>query len=150
MAKILSADKIVLLSHQDLHLRATIDEMKMGSSGHWRSIRDSTGQVNDCIVVERLELKRVQLDILKRMLSKKYISNIPSDKASCFNPHQAIVLFHSGKCSFVDICFDCRQFSSSGDILFPSDFLSTDEQWDSLRNFFISVGIKYKIELKRN
>lgn len=148
MAKVMSADKIEILSHQDLYLRSTIDELNRGVGGYWRNIVDSNGQLNSCIVAERLELNVIEVNSLVSILCSKYNSEIPSDRASCFNPHQTILFYKNSKYSYIDICFDCQRFSSSNDIIISRDFLSTEEQWDKLKNFFISSNIIRKIELK--
>lgn len=147
-ARILAADKVEILSHQDLHLRSNMEEMKMGLNGFWRRIVDSSGNLNECIVMEQLTLNKMDVDSLINVLSKNYYNGAPVSRASCFLPHETIVLYFNGRCSFVDICFGCRQFSASADIIFLPEFLTTEEQWDDLKSFFIAKGIKYKMALK--
>ncbi|WP_146146753.1 hypothetical protein [Taibaiella chishuiensis] len=143
-----SADKIEILSHQDLYLPATTGELRQGINGHWRSLADASGNLNTCIVVRRLELKEQEKRSLAKILFDTSQPGIPPDKASCFLPHQAIVMYRKGKCFLIDLCFDCRRFSSSEQILLPNGFLLTDEQWYKLEHFFIARGIRPNIEDK--
>lgn len=141
-ASISNADKIEIVSHQDLWLKATAEEMKLGISGHWRKLQDTLGQLNECILTERQQLNNTQRDILKRILAEKHPGDVPADKASCFVPHQAILIYLKNSCFIIDICFDCRQFSAQENLIGSNDFLTTDKQWADLKNFFISNGIK--------
>ncbi|RYZ47915.1 MAG: hypothetical protein EOP49_20015 [Sphingobacteriales bacterium] len=140
------ADSVELLSHQDLVLRATIEEMKQGMGTTDRSIATPSGGVNDCIVTQRKRINQNSLDELIYILGKQYDSDIAAERASCFVPHQSIVMYHDGKCAIADICFDCRQTYAHGGLVLPDDFLSTDEQWEDLKQFFIRNGISRKIQ----
>jgi hypothetical protein len=127
--KILKADKVEILSHEDSYL-----------------FIDSNGKLNESIVTERLELSKIGVDRLLNIINKRYPQEMPASRASCFDPHQAIALFKNGLYSIIDICFGCQQFSPTTDILLSENFLSTDTNWMDLKNFFISNGIKKKIE----
>jgi hypothetical protein len=127
--KISEADKVEILSHKD---------------SYW--IVDSNGRLNESIIVERLELTKIEIEQLLEIINKSYPEEMPASRASCFDPHQAIALFKNGRYSAVDICFHCQQFSPTADILLSDAFLSTWTNWEDLKNFFIRHGIKQKME----
>lgn len=147
-AKILMADKVELLSHRDLYVRATYADYSRGLSDYRHKIVLDNHQVNDSIVTESVLLSKAATDTLLQLLSDNRPEQIPMDRASCFEPHQAIVLYNKGLCSYIDICFGCRTYAASKDILFSQTFLSTIESWTALKAFFIRQGLGYKIEGK--
>lgn len=139
-------DSIQLVSHQDLHENGTFAELEQGISGHWHLLVSTKGLVNDTIIIERVNLSKGGIDSLLSIVIKKYKEEAPMNRASCFNPHEAILLYKDGICSFVDICFGCLQFSTSGDMNTEKSFLSTYQNWMDLQTLFIGYGVKYKIE----
>lgn len=147
-AKISTADKVELLSHQDLYVQATKADYSRGINDYRHKIVSENHQVNDSIVTERKLLTKAATDTLLQLLSDNHPEKMPMDRASCFEPHQAIVLYNKGLCSYIDICFGCRTYSSSKDILFAETFLSTNQAWTALKAFFINHGLTYKIEGK--
>lgn len=139
----LTADSIEIVSHQDLHLRSTPEEIERGISGYWRAIVDEDHQLNECIVMERTLLDKEAVKELMSIWMRKPDSEVPADKASCFLPHEAILFYRKGLYAYIDICFSCRRYTASPEILSEEEFLQAESDWQQLKTFFIRRGISY-------
>jgi hypothetical protein len=63
----------------------------------------------------------------------------------CFEPHHSILIFKNGYCSYIDICFHCRNYEISKNLNITTNFLNTDEDWKKLEDFFRNKNIHYKM-----
>ncbi|WP_162903432.1 hypothetical protein [Taibaiella koreensis] len=144
-----TADSIVILSHQDLNLRATKEEMKQGIGGYNRHIVDDAYQLNECIVVERAALDQQATITLKEILMRqKRDDEVPADKASCFLPHETILFYRQGICAYIDICFGCRRYELSTGIHLEAELLQASSDWTLLEAFFIRHQVSYEIDIR--
>jgi hypothetical protein len=132
-----TADSIVLISHKSLHynVRDIKDPRQI-----WRHTVEN-GKINAALVLEKKKLDLQQSDDLLKTLLEPYLEKIPIDKAMCsFNPHHTIVLYHEGKISWIDICFDCDQYFRAGDLKFSIPVFR--EKWKRLSSLFFQYGIR--------
>lgn len=132
-----NADKIVLVSHEDLDL--TIE--KPGKSKTTHRFLLNKGKPNNKIITKKINLdseSRLQLlDILEEHTADKFWNG-----AYCFSPHHVIFIYRSKKWSFIDLCFGCDKYNYSNDLKIKKDeFLPTYEDWRTLENYFRQKGL---------
>jgi hypothetical protein len=63
----------------------------------------------------------------------------------CFEPHHSILIFKNGNCSYIDICFHCRNYEISTNLSITTNFLNKDDDWKKLEDFYRSKNIHYKM-----
>lgn len=156
-SKMQSADSIVLISHivtkeyaaapkPDWDARDTTMNMEKYMELHPPAppfLKD--GQINRAIITEAVKIDK-ERDALKSILIR-HVTNVDSSKFNCDIPQHTIVLYKSGKQSFIDLCFTCRKVHPSSDIeISEKDF--DENKWNSLKSFFQNVGIKENFELE--
>ncbi len=82
------------------------------------------------------------VDSLINILDRPFKDSIISLKG-CYIPRQTVFIFKGNKLSYIDICFHCRNFETSKDLL--SLYACDDRKWEELENFFIRQGLTYEL-----
>jgi len=140
--KIINADSIEITSHEDLYASILKDNKPYD---YYREILIN-GKPNREIIKESKILNELSKQKLLSLINTKTPKESVFHRPSCFNPHHSIFIYKNGKCSFLDICFGCMGFSSSGEFIFSDFILSTYKDWEDLKNFFKEHKMFYKIE----
>jgi hypothetical protein len=140
--KIINADSIEITSHEDLFTST----LKDNKPYQYYSEILVNGKPNREIIKESKILNDSSKQKLLTLINTQTPKDSISYRPSCFNPHHSILIYKNGKCSFLDICFGCMGFSSSGDFHFSNFILSTDIDWENLKNYFKEHKMFYKIE----
>lgn len=138
--KLVNADKIEIVSHEDLLL---IKDKLGKSKSYYRKIVENQ-KPNKSIINERIKLNAESINDLLKLLNGNPQTIIGYD-LSCFEPHHTILIYKKNKCSYLDICFECKKNSSSGDFLFNENFMKSEEDWYNLEAFFRKSKIEYKM-----
>jgi hypothetical protein len=127
------ADSIILISHAGIQKHHYTDHGR-----YWISLdRIDTGLLKEYRKFDRSSVDRLR-DALLTEDDNARIST------SCFNPHQAILMYRSGKLSYMDICFHCHNYVLSTKRRIASDMGS--DAWDNLKLFFRSEGMRFTME----
>ena len=101
-----------------------------------------SGKLNESIVKERRKLDSTHISKLTRILARP-VADKTIEEGKCFIPHHAILIYKSGKISYLDICFGCRGFVTSKDLEFIDAF--DKKKWQQTESFFRSLGITYEM-----
>jgi hypothetical protein len=137
--KFKKADSVLLVSHEDTEGVVIVDDAGNRSPPPGLIIK---GKPNYKIIRERQIIGGKQLDQLIQILSRPIKSGI--DEAKCYMPHHSIFLFKNGKLSYIDVCFSCRKFETSGDLKKINQF--DEPKWEELEKLFTRLGFKYELE----
>jgi hypothetical protein len=134
----LLADSVLLISHASTSLKPR-SEM---SPNEYRLILN--GKTNQDIIIERKIIKGKPLQYLSKLISSPFTDRT-IEKGACFNPRNTIFIYKGKKISFIDICFECKEFESSKDIrITENDF--NNAIWEKLEYFFKEHGFTYGFE----
>ena len=135
-AKLSEADSVILVSYEIYADRENEPEVISQQLA-------IDGKLNERIFIEKLVLTRSSIDTLSCILVRPFEDERISI-TRCFNPHQAIFVFRNGNISYLDLCFDCRNFDVTPDLnsLEPFDTL----KWIQLEQFFLGLGFRYGFE----
>jgi hypothetical protein len=140
-SKILNSDKIEIVSHDNLY----IIKGKPGKDESYLTKIVNDGKPNKSIIKEWIKLDKTSTNKLLSILTNKSKESFPVESAYSFFPNHSILIYKKGKCSFVEICFDCRNYAISEDLIIDKNILSTEEDWKNLEHFFRINNIKYKM-----
>ncbi|KOY87030.1 hypothetical protein AD998_13545 [bacterium 336/3] len=101
-------------------------------------------QINKSVVREYIKISNKSRVRLIHILAK---DNKPeTDFTSfCFEPHHAIILFLEGKTSYINICFNCRNYQLEDD---ERKYSFDRQKWEELKTYFIGLGFKYELRKK--
>lgn len=129
------ADSIILISHDDAY--SIKSEGISAPNDSLLLIVDD--KINKKIIHEYI---KVSLDdnLLELLSEQRKDSVIQNNQ--CFLPHHAILFYFGKKISYVDLCFQCKQWQSSDDSSFSKIYISSDSfiKWE---NYFYKKGIRY-------
>ncbi len=135
LSKFKNADSVVLASHISL-IRRISDELLVP----YQIVNKNV--VNKTPLVEIFRILPIEADSLVKILIEINEDSLINE-IKCFDPHHIILIYKNKKCSFIDICFGCRNFVTSKDIHL-SDGLS-DETWLKLFRFFRNRKLYYEL-----
>ena len=134
------ADSLQIISHENL----TIIDTSLGAINRLIVINNIP---NEKIIKERITLSETSKKNLIDLF--QYHKNINGQKdIKCFEPHHSVLIFKNGKCSYIDICFQCENYSISKDLTVTRNFLNTAEDWKKLEDFFRNKNIHYEMPRK--
>lgn len=68
-----TADSVVIISHKDLYRKLTVRDIKNGTTKAMIQLLDSTNKLHDSLVLERLTIKKNEIDSLCEILLLKKI-----------------------------------------------------------------------------
>lgn len=156
-SKIINADKIEIVSHEDLfvlfkyksekyknnYLKYRKDYLKY-EKNCCRTIVEN-GKPNKSIIKERIKLDQKAIKELLLVLNNQKDKDSSAQPHSCFEPHHAVLIYKNGNCSYLDICFGCLVYAVSEDIIVGENFMIAEEDWKNLELFFKNRGVKYKM-----
>jgi hypothetical protein len=140
-SKIINSDRIEIVSHDDLY----IVKGKPGKDkSYWTKIVNN-GKPNKSIIKERIKLDKTSKNELLSILINEHTDTFPLESAYSFFPNHSILIYKDSKCSFVEICFGCRNYAISEDVIIDKNILTTEKDWKTLEHFFRINNIKYKM-----
>lgn len=133
-----TADSVVIISHKDLYRKRTLRDIKNGTTTRMIQLLDSTNRLLDSLVLERLTIKKNEIDSLCEILLLKKTDEPPFSGAVCFIPHHAILVYKNSEVSAIDICFKCGTFSMLGflKLRLKDKILQCESSWIQLDKFF--------------
>jgi len=134
----MSADSVVIVSH-------TLTYTPVLNDGDYSPRLIENGKLNGKIIKQRLKLGKKDIDVLASILIMPLKLGETFERGMCFTPHHGILIYKQDKCSFFDICFDCKHFVTSDDIKL-SDSLRMIT-WQKLKTFFKSRKLDYQIPM---
>lgn len=141
-AKLLSADSVILVSHETLRHEIWID-VNTGKRVPNPTLIEN-GEINYKIVNKKIVLNDSAIQRLSKILAKPNTDRLVAIGQG-FSPHHAVFIFKNGKFSFVHICFSCGTIETSEDIeIDSSDFNS--RKWKELKDFFMKLGMKVDLD----
>ncbi|MBT2559701.1 hypothetical protein J7E50_17395 [Pedobacter sp. ISL-68] len=133
-----AADSVVILSHK-------VTYTPIINIGDYSPRLIENGKLNEKIIKQRLRLSKKDIDSLASILITPLKLGETFERGKCFIPHHGILIFKGDKCSFFDICFDCKHFVTSDDIkLSDSSRIIT---WKKLKAFFKTRKMDYQIPM---
>lgn len=133
------ADSVLIVSHLLTNTTIVQDETNK-RLGYRRLVIKN--KPNYSIIKESIIPDKNSIDTLSQILLTPNRDSIIED-IKCFMPHHGILIFKKGKCSYFDICFGCRHFVTSKDLII-SDELSF-KTWQDLKTFYLNRNIQYEI-----
>lgn len=137
--KLTSADSVILVSHLTTNI-PIVDSTTKKWIGSVKLV--DKNKPNYKIIRESVRLNRNDIDSVATILITANKDTIIED-IQCFIPHHGMLIFKKGKCSYFDICFDCRHFITSKDFEL-SDELSA-KTWNDLESFFRNRNLNYEM-----
>jgi hypothetical protein len=143
-AQFQSADSVVIVSHEATAGIGLMDEKTGKHLPLPKLIVNS--RLNETIIHEKRVLNDTSIQRLNAIITRPFQDSV-LEKANCFIPHHAVVIFKKRKASFVDICFGCRGIETSKDIKMTSWDID-NRKWNELIVFFKQHGMKYKLEFE--
>ncbi len=143
--KILSADSIILISHNLTGEFLPKEVESINSNTQQKSVRADSptllidGRLNREIVSELVLLNETD----KQTLIKILFGNPHQTQwtpLTCDEPRHSIIIYTGNTVSFVDFCFTCKRVHISDDIDLKKIFID-DHKWKLMENFFKSKGV---------
>ncbi|MFT3702138.1 MAG: hypothetical protein QM802_07200 [Agriterribacter sp.] len=141
--KILSADSVLLISHELTLGYATAEENAIGDTSMPPDPPAPeffiNGKLNRAIINEQALLTdTARLDFIKILLRPVNIEKYTPTK--CDQPRHSIIFYKNDQQSYIDICFGCMHIHSSADINFFEHNMD-QKKWEQLMNFFKRNGV---------
>ncbi|QIL39757.1 hypothetical protein G7074_11065 [Pedobacter sp. HDW13] len=133
-----AADSVIIVSH-------TLTYTQKISEDDYSPRLIENGKLNQKIIKQTLKLDKKDIDLLASILIMPLKIGETFESGRCFMPHHGILIYKQDKCSFFDICFDCKHFVTSNDIKL-SDSLRIIT-WQKLKAFFKSRKLDYQIPM---
>jgi hypothetical protein len=133
-----TADSVLITSHEVTYGPQPIDP-ETGEADETPLVVVNN-QLNEKIIKEKAWLTRHQIIELR-----KIVRQAPKKRTEvnfCLEPHHAILAFHQGKISYLDLCFSCNNFISCPNIDVNTKNLL---RWNTLEAFFKKQGFTYKL-----
>lgn len=140
-SKLLSADSIIIVSHESTAGVSVIDSVTGKYLPHPKLL--IKGKLNEQIIHERTTLLDTAVKRLSSIITRPFQDTV-IEIGKCFLPHHAIVAFKSNRTSFIDICFGCRRIATSKDIKIVSDDFD-NRKWKELIDFFQQYNMRYEL-----
>jgi hypothetical protein len=133
-ARFHAADTVLLVSHENI---IVFDETTHNQIARPLLLH---GRPNTAIIKKQVILTRGGIDSLVAILSQPD-TNRKVEWAKCFDPHNAILLIGKNKISYIDCCFDCRNFEASEDLTELKYQHFSVREWADLQTFFTTHGV---------
>ncbi len=134
----IAADSVVVVSH-------TLTYTPKINEGDYSPRLIENGKVNEKIIKQRLKLGEKDINLLASILIMPLKLGEIYESGKCFMPHHGILIYKQDKCSFFDICFDCKHFVSSDDIKLSDNLRIIT--WQKLKAFFKNRKLDYQIPM---
>jgi hypothetical protein len=134
--KIKNADTVLLISH------AHLDEIIFSGKGEEVPPLLINGKLNRKVIKEQKIITQATLDTFISILLKP-LENNTVETRRCFTPHHSVIIINKNSSSYIDLCFQCRNFETSKDLEMLDKF--DEEKWSRLILFFKNLGFKYKM-----
>ncbi|KIA95317.1 hypothetical protein OC25_05535 [Pedobacter kyungheensis] len=134
----MAADSVVIVSH-------TLTYTPIQNDGDYSPRLIENGRLNEKIIKQRLKLDKKDIDLLASTLIMSLKLGETFERGMCFMPHHGILIYKQNKCSFFDICFDCKHFVTSADIKLSDNLRIIT--WQKLKAFFKSRKLDYQIPM---
>jgi hypothetical protein len=132
---IIIADSVILTSH------TATPEIITAADDPKNTELVLNGKINYAPVKERKQLQGSAIIHLANTLTKPFADK-KVEQTGCFTPKHAIFIVKKSEVSFINVCFDCREISSSADISFPHQDFDT-KTWEKLNAFFLQLGFTW-------
>ena len=139
--KLLEADTVLIVSHQQTHGIVIRDE-KTGKDIPLPKLVTNNRPNREIIYEERV-ITDTALHRLTQILTRPF-EDTEIEKMMCFMPHHAILIIKNNKTSFIDICFGCLGIETSQNIKMTANDIDK-RKWTELEAFFLQQNIKYKL-----
>jgi hypothetical protein len=139
-SKLLSADSVIIVSHENTAAGNIIDE-KTGDTISGKLLVN--GRPNERIIHEKVTLHDSATRKLSRIMARHFQDSV-SQVGRCFIPHHAVILFKKGKASFVDLCFGCHSIEATKNIKVTSNDFDS-RKWKELIAFYRQHNIQYQM-----
>ena len=137
--KFITADSVIIVSHLTTYI-PIVDEETNERIGSYRLVEKN--KVNYKIMKERYRLDKNEIDSLALIMIEANTDSTIED-IGCFMPHHGVLIYKKSKCSFFDICFGCRHFTTSKDITLSDEI--SDKTWLHLYHFFRNRKLNYEL-----
>lgn len=132
--KLTSSDSIVAISHQTLETYRYLNCDSLGNYIPAYSLLKD-GDIHPDVVVKKVLLNKDQIKVLTlALVSEAKISII----GECYDPHHSILMYKNGELTYLDICFDCRNFHYSVN---SAELIISPLNWTNLTSFMNSLGL---------
>jgi hypothetical protein len=131
-----TADSVLVVSHLATAGIEILDEKTGTYTDPQPLVQDN--KLNESIIKKSIRVQQPQLDSLIALLSQPN----PTTRtlgSRCFIPHHAIILYHTGNISYIDICFGCYGLRTT--LLEKEAIENLDSvKWLALERFFLSYN----------
>lgn len=141
-----TADSVILASHYPPD-EPILDERTDKLKPALELVND--GKLNPAIVKERKKLRAEEAEELGDILFSH--AGQSNSMADCFVPRNGIFVYHSGKLTYIDVCFECHRFSVSPG--WGSGVIFDSNKYARLMRYYERHGFTYMLKstiLKEN